>query len=331
MKHLMTSASILALTLCANRASATAPRFTFNLPAYPVAADACNDVALALGQRFTAATGVPLVSAICKTAQDGRADLQFTYEANAPVPLLSTAVTSPVVGDRGGYASAATCAAALPTETAVFTDHTGHKPVFAYCYPDVWAASAPWVLRLDAFGGAPIQPYFANVYLFGGPVDQNGDAFRAHLIQALGEHGLDTRFVEIRGKGGYSELTLLYYGPDQIQLESQTYAQFQTKDQCTAQLVGLHEVLAAAGSFPLLTYCAQLFTGRFETQTVTLGTAIRPSRAVESFATYDLCAAARAGLIQKYQDHLGRPVLGGVCTLTDQGNWTVALIERRSH
>ena len=308
----------------------SAASFAYDVPGYPVAAASCNATAQDLGARFATATGLTVTRAACLASDAGRSRLHVDYQADAPATLVTTGLAASTLWNAASYATEAACNAALPNERALFGTRTGLTPLVAYCYDGgTSSGDETWVARIDAFGKATATPRIVGAYVFGSPIGYDSASFRSAVLGALRKDGLAPRFATLRGMGGYTELTVGYYGGEDVRLTAGTYARFTTPEQCRGELAQLSPALSAAAQPALLSYCATLFTGRIEAQALAFSDELTPATAVERFADYASCARARDGLVTTYRDVYNRPVKGGLCTLTedDDGAWSVALIE----
>jgi hypothetical protein len=322
----------LGVTATSLPARAAASPFAYEVPDYPVATASCAAAARDLGARFAAATGLTVTRAACLSSTGTRSTLHIDYQADAKPSLATTGEAASTLWSAASYASETACTTALPAERAEFEQRTGLAPLVAYCLSDLAASGGDrWIARVDAFGEAAAAPRIIGAYVFGSPLGYTAATFRGAVLAALQSDGLAPRFATLRGMGGYTELTVGYYGGEDARMTAGTYARFDAEAPCRAEVAQLAPALGGATRPALLTYCAALFTGRIEAQALAFGDEMHPANAVERFATYADCAASRDALVARYRDDYQRPVTGGLCTLTDDRTWTVALVETAPH
>lgn len=141
-----------ALFLSVSFAANGADIFHYSILRYPGAecAQTHDEISKKLSQDFN----VTLYSVKC--AEEGKIglNLDISYVAEAPLPLVSTYEDDYTIYSQSSNSNRAECEKALPVEKDLFYRNMGIQPFLAYCFldPRPRMPEYPYAIRIDGFG-----------------------------------------------------------------------------------------------------------------------------------------------------------------------------------
>lgn len=333
MRFLSDSCTTLSLCFAALLTAGTASASTFHYKVNFIPSDQgdCHQLAKELGDEVHAQTGLPVRRAICTGSTAYGYNVLVEYEADAAYPFVSTIPSDPGVDGGGGvFGTLAACRAALPAEDARFRAATTLTPVISYCTIDPHS-DLPYAMRIDAFGHPAAWPQVESWRVLGLPVGTTGSVIEAEIEAGLHAAGLPPSYALYKEAASDGVMVATVYSADHIVSRSIDLGYTDTDGQCLTAVrdarVGLQSF---SGGGVLSTVCSyDQILGRFHVTTLTLDTPdLKATAAVERFASFDACYAARRTLIDHYRNDIGRPVIGGVCGRAFDERWAVTLLEQ---
>ena len=310
---------------------ASAETFTLDLegvPADEASIEDCRAVARTIGAQFANNAGVEAVG-LCLDISDSAYDIQIRYDADERLRPISTTRAGFSMGGHGFFATREECEAVLADEADVFTAQTGLTPLFdPYCFDEGgFENDTPWMFRIDGLGEAAVLPRLESATLWGQVLGYSRSTFFAGLMEGLANTGLEARHIRLDSSFGYGNLSIFLYSEDNHRIESGYYAKLNSVEACEAELARFNA--AVEGTDTLITFCAaQHVGGRAEVSGLFLD--VYPFGSLDSlevFADYESCTAGRDSVIAGYRAD-GLDIADGLCSLNDDNQWFVALLER---
>jgi len=302
----------------------------YEIKGYPKSGD-CHRIARELGERFQQLTGVEVFDSRCTLISEKSFDFRITYESATKLSLVSTYDIGSLLDGQGSFATEKECLAALPGETAYFTQATGLQPLVSFCSYESLDHDYPWGPRIDSFGKATLKPLRSGAHIFGKVLGYSLSTFTQSLVGNLREEGIDARWARVRAGGMLGRVTVFYYGTERIPLDSFETVKVSTQASCEATLVDMKAVLRDYRPLPAMAFCAaENVGGYFEIALMFPGErSLRFTFAAETYSTHAMCEADRERLVAYYQTDVRRPVVAGYCSWDTQRNWRVLLLETK--
>lgn len=302
--------------------------FSVKIRDYPAKGD-CHKVAKEIGQNFEA-EGATLVESVCTNITSETFEFEIIYEAEAPVPKISTWTYHPSFR-QGGWADQASCEQALPGQVKLFEDATELQAYVSFCQFEEFSRNLPWGPHIEALGVPEKRPYMRGEYIWDRPLDFEPESFLADFEANMRFMGLDDiGFVKYEGFVGNLVISSLVYSAEYLQFSSLEAAQFLEEDHCRAQVKEANLVFRTQTKRPLALYCAPGLRSRFIINVMFSEEYVRTRTSAESFDSYETCMDQRTPLLDRYRTRSSRPLNGGICTLTDDlKSWKVLMVYER--
>ena len=346
MKTSILSVSITYLILVAPLAVGAEQLVRLSLKGYPKTARECQASAIAVAQKFGAATGVKIVHTRCERNRALSYDLEIQYVVEKPLDLFTSSAW-PI------YGGVEQCLENIEFEKEAFTKLTGLTPFLQYC-SDYLEVSNGWEKAKHrytpffyALGKSKIKSKTFSLHMYEG-VTVNPEMIGREIIQKTKSAGLPIvdAFLDLRK--GDSELWLKFImnssDPDRdykgmfllkSHIEARYIPSFLALDvdpmlsgsfkNCEVQREKVQSLFANTFSSPVVWYCmwdSNVFKARLYHLRINPGEEsfekFEPGEDGEPFSndftTHAECEMEIPRVVAHYKKKLGDRVTGGLCS-----------------
>lgn len=210
----------------------------------------CEEEARALGEGFTAATGIPVVEAVCSGVVNFKANDDVTYPLySLLIAYRAVAEVRPYSAILGGlasfdepdssagvYSSFAECVADIKNQKANFEAQTALRAIAASCSVPTLEFAGNYILKMDGFGGSPKKRlHVYNLDFFEGKDPSVQNQVRDFVTQLGGAvvYQSDTMFF--------------YYAEQKVVVGMHRFGTVANKGECETQLGEVNQIMTLSG------------------------------------------------------------------------------------
>jgi hypothetical protein len=295
----------------------------------PISSVSCQTQAQNLARRFSTLTGLPATARCQSTSPKGN-DVLVSYEASAPLNVITTAAELGFPGQGYEFASKLQCESKISAESRAFQQWTGSEPLLAFCRGNEnYYGLIKWALIIEGFGDPDKQIGWASSLFPGKPSEVQTNLIKSDVKTMFSDSSLTVRHAFLQDdEQGSLRLTINYFGKYGERIQAQSLAFVNTFAQCETALSELRGVSANNPNIKTLSYCVNnpYALGADLVVIMDVTRWYKITQAPESFATYEQCAAARPGIVETYRAAYPQSVLAGFCTKWGSA-WKINFLE----
>lgn len=316
--------------------------YVHKIESYPSEGTDCQSLAKQVGQEFVRSAGVKFYAASGSPVDDFSCHLEVGYVSEDAVVVRSSVDDRSFSSEpyQSAYFTQAQCERALEYESERFEQATGLKPWLAYCFSEgSLVRKLKYVAYVEGLGASKAL-LFKNSRRINIAPQRGWEEFARSIYQSLSESS-DYIPVTVRLNSAMTvsmrELSLRYYTNERHWIQDIEVSIDSDGVLCEQQVAEVSEFMKATQQRHLISYCGSYnksdhrLVSLYLVDNILAAVGPKLTADVRTFSMSAECLTAKSEVVEFYRTELSRPVLGGVCGRSADGqSYRVYLFEDRN-